>query len=138
MKSCREVGGLMLAGCAGLLAVSGCSAYAYVDGPSSTTSSPSSTSSAAPVVSKEGFCRDVNTAVNIQASSSPTLTEDQTEGMIKALQSASTEAPTDVPADFLRVVTAMLADLQAPTDSLPPTWNPNVTKLGQYAASYCG
>lgn len=128
----------MLAGCASLLVLSGCTFAADKYGGSGTQSSPSSTSSAAPVASKEAFCRDINTAVNTQASSDPVLTETQTDDMIKALQSASTEAPTDVPADFMRVVTAMLADLQAPTTSLPSSWNPNVTKLAQYAADYCG
>ncbi len=106
--------------------------------PSSPTSSPSSTSTVAPIASKEAFCRDINSAVNIQESSASTLTEAQTDDMIKAPQIASNEAPADVPANFKRVVTSMLADLQAPTTSLPPSWNTNATKLAQYAGDYCG
>ena len=138
MKRRRETGGLLLAGCAGLLVLSGCTFAADKYGGSGTESSPSSTTGAAPVASKEAFCRDINSAVNTQASSDPVLTEAQTDDMIKALQSASSEAPADVPPDFMRVVTAMLADLQAPTTSLPASWNTNVTKLAQYAGDYCG
>ena len=91
-----------------------------------------------PTGAKETFCRDVNTAVNITQTSGTTLTEAQTTDMTSALQKASTEAPSNVPADFAGVITAMLADLQAPTNSLPDSWNPNAEKLAIYAAEYCG
>lgn len=138
MNRCPELRGLVLAVGAGVLAVSGCSADAWVNLPWSNTRSSSATTTVAPVGSKAAFCRDINSAVNTQESSDPVLTEAQTNDMIKALQSASNEAPADVPADFISVVTSMLADLQAPGTSLPSSWNPNATKLAQYAGDYCG
>lgn len=105
---------------------------------SSTSASPSTSDSAVPTGAKETFCRDVNTAVNITQTAGPTLTEAQTTDMTAALQTASTGAPSDVPVDFAGVITAMIADLQAPTNDLPDSWNPNAEKLARYAAEYCG
>jgi len=35
-------------------------------------------------------------------------------------------------------ITALIADLQAPTENLPPSFNTNGDKLAQAAADYCG
>ena len=58
--------------------------------------------------------------------------------MIKALQGASNGTSADVPTDFAAVITAMLADMQAPIASLPPSFSTDGDKLAQYAVNYCG
>ncbi len=130
VNRCRAVAGLFLTVCAGLFILTGCF-FEEGDSTSSTTSPKSSGDKAA-------FCRDVNTAVNIAESPGPSLNETQTNDMIKALQSASNEAPDDVPADMKSAITALLADLQAPTENIPPSFNTNGDKLSQGAADYCG
>lgn len=134
---------------ASLVILSGCSMAAKentVSGTSTTaastsssaTSTPSNTTSAMSGASKESFCRDINTAVNVRESAGETLTDAQTTDMAAALETASTGTPSDVPPDFVTVINALLADLQAPTTTLPESWNPNADKLAQYAADYCG
>jgi len=132
MNRSRALTGFFLAVCAGLLIVSGCSTSSKDDAASTTTSSSK------PSGDKAAFCREVNTVNNIGESPGTTLAEAQTNDLIKALQSASNDAPNDVPADMKNVITALLADLQAPTESLPPSFNTNGDKLAQYAADYCG
>lgn len=137
---------LFLAVCASLLFVSGCSTSSKDDAASTTPSTSATTPSTSattpgtsePSGDKAAFCREVNTANNIFESPGTTLNDTQTADMIKALESASNGAPNDVPADMNNVITAMLADLQAPTGKLPPNFTTNGQKLAQYAADYCG
>ncbi len=83
------------------------------------------------------FCHDVNTATSIAESRGSTRNETQNDQMIKALQSAYGAAPDDVPDDIKAVINSLTADLQAPTESLPPSFNTNGDKLAQFAADYC-
>ena len=154
MNRGRVVARLFLAVCAGLLVLAGCSTASEEDStsgtgkstsgttsnttPAATSASPSGTSSALPSAAKESFCRDANTAVNIMESPGTTLSEAQTNDMIKALESASNGAPNDVPADLADVIASMLADLQAPTTGLPPSFDADGNKLAQITATYCG
>ena len=131
VNRCRAVAGLFLTVCAGLFILTGCF---FEEGDSTS----STTTSSKPGGDKAAFCRDVNTANNIAEQPGTTLSDTQTDDMIKALQSASKKAPDDVPADMKNVIDALLADLQAPGTSLPPSFNTNGDKLAQGAANYCG
>lgn len=105
--------------------------------PTTGASGTSTTGSATPNASKAGFCRDVNTAVNIFESPGTDLSAAQTTEMANALKSASNQAPADVPPDFSAIITSMLAALQSSGDTLPPTFSDNGRTLADYAASYC-
>lgn len=142
--------------CTGLLILTGCSTTinegpkTQTSGTGTSASSPTSstppttgatgtstTGSATPNAAKAGFCRDVNTAVNIFESPGTNLSDAQTTEMANALQSASNQAPSDVPPDFSAIITSMLAALQSSSDTLPPTFSDNGRTLADYAASYC-
>ena len=133
---------------AGLLVLTGCSSKddsasgktssaegATTSVPSSSTSVPSSSSvSATPNASKETFCVNVNKAVGImELPGDPTT--DQNNDLGIALRSALDSAPSDVPAEFKEVITALIAVGQGP-DSEP------IDKNGQMLAAdaerYCG
>lgn len=57
--------------------------------------------------------------------------------MIDALESAN-HAPVNVPPATAGTINAMLADMQAPGTSLPPSFDTNGNALAQDAANYCG
>ena len=134
---------------AGLLVLTGCSskddsasgktsspAGETTSAPSSSTSVPSSSNvSATPNASKETFCVDVNKAAAIIESPGTDLTADQNNDLLKALQSASDSAPSDVPAEFKEVITALISVGQGPTSESIGT---NGQKLAANAERYCG
>ena len=134
---------------AGLLVLTGCSSKddsasgktsspggETTSAPSSSTSVPSSSSvSATPNASKETFCVDVNKAVAIIESPGTELTADQNNDLLKALQSASDSAPSDVPAEFKEVITALIAVGQGPYSE---PIDKNGEKLAANAEEYCG
>jgi len=134
---------------AGLLVLTGCSSKddsasgktsspggETTSAPSSSTSVPSSSSvSATPNASKETFCVNVNKAVGIIELPGTDLTADQYNDLLNALRSASDSAPSDVPAEFKEVITALIAVGQGP-DSEPI--DKNGEKLAANAAKYCG
>gem|GEM_PF-2023962 len=104
--------------------------------PSSSTSVPSSSSvSATPNASKETFCDDVNKAVAILESPGTALTADQNSDLLKALWSASGSAPSDVPAEFKEVITALISVGQGPDSE---SVDRNAQTLAANAERYCG
>ncbi|TXI42527.1 MAG: hypothetical protein E6Q56_01205 [Mycobacterium sp.] len=108
---------------------------------STSTETSSPTGTAMPDAAKEAFCRDVNTAVNIFEAPGTQLSDTQTTDMINALESASKQAPGDVPGDLTAAITTMLADLQGLPGSngnLPPSFSENGRNMANYVAGYCG
>ena len=134
---------------AGLLVLTGCSSKddsasgktsspggETTSAPSSSKSVPSSSSvSATPNASKETFCVNVNKAVGIIELPGTDLTADQNNDLLDALRSASDSAPSDVPAEFKEVITALIAVGQGP-DSEPI--DKNGEALAADAERYCG
>lgn len=100
--------------------------------PAANTNNPAATGAA-----KADFCREVNTAINVLESPGTTLDAQQGETVTTALENASQSA-IDIPTGTTAIINAMLADLQAPTTTLPPSFATNQDKLAQNAASYCG
>jgi hypothetical protein len=96
------------------------------------SSSPSTTSAA-----KAEFCRDINTAVNVLDSPGTNLSAAQSETVSSALESAN-QLSVDTPDGTTDVINALLADIQAPTTNLPPSFATNQHQLAQDAATYCG
>jgi len=139
VNRCRAVAGLFLTVCAGLFILTGCFSDENSEIADDVMRDERVTTSSKPSGDKTAFCRDVNTVNNIGEQPGNTLNETQTDDMIKALQSASNEAPDDVPADMKNVINALLADLQAPpSDEAVASFNTNGDKLAQGAADYCG
>lgn len=104
--------------------------------PSTTTSVPSSSSvSATPSASKEAFCNDINKAVAIIELPGTQVTPEQNNDLLKALWSASDAAPSDVPAEFREVITALIAVGQGPDSE---SVEKNGEKLAANAEKYCG
>lgn len=96
------------------------------------TSGPPTTNAA-----KSDFCREVNTAINVLESPGTNLSASQSETVTNALENAN-QSSADTPTGTTDVINAMLADLQAPTTNLPPSFAANQNKLAQDAATYCG
>jgi len=139
VNRCRAVAGLFLTVCASLFILTGCFSDENSEIADDVMRDERVTTSSKPSGDKTAFCRDVNTANNIGEQPGNTLNETQTDDMIKALQSASNEAPDDVPADMKSAINALLADLQAPpSDEAVASFTTNGDKLAQGAADYCG
>jgi hypothetical protein len=136
---------------AGLLLLTGCSHPTAHAAPQTTPTTASAIAPAADTATSTGglsspagsavkanFCRDINTVVNVLQSPGTNLDANQSNTVINALANAAQAAPVDTPPATADVINALLADMQAPTTTLPPSFATNATKLAQYAANYCG